>query len=691
MMFVEKQETFKRKGRVWRSFFQARAFVHALGLKSTDEWLAYCKSGEKPLDIPSNPSAVYQSEYKGTGDWLGTGSVASSKRHYRPFVEARAFVHTLKLKDGNAWNNYSKSGQRPSDIPSNPDKVYRSEYIGMGDWLGTGTIASSKRHYRPFSEARAFVHTLKFKSSNEWRIYCKSGNKPNDIPAFPNQTPAYRSEYKDWGDWLGTGNISPTKLIWQPFAEARAYARSLELKNIDEWLAYCKSGKKPADIPTYPHNTYLADFESYGDWLGTGTIALSKRRYRPFSEARSFVHTLGLKNSKQWYSYCTSGEKPLDIPSHVSAVYPSEYKDMGDWLGTGRTYNYRPFTEARAVVRSLELKSEQQWIEYCKSGMKPPDIPSNPRRRYRGEYKNIADWLGVERFSFSEARSFVHTLGLKNSREWEDYCKSGMKPAYIPSNPSHVYSEEYKGLKDWLGITDTWNNKTLLAFLYDLQPKLGYLNKKDLVTILEQDGLLNAYRRVLGNVTPQRILNDLLHHRGNALEQALKETEEDRKEVEIVIEANSTETKPVRDQVFICYSRKNKIWLEKLQIMLAPLTRERKIKIWADTQIVPGETWREEISKALEVAKVAVLLVSPDFLHSDFIAEHELPPLLEAAKQDGLVILWIAVSPSLYEETEIAHYQAVNEPSRSLAGLRGVKLNEELVQICKKIKEAMTR
>jgi len=47
----------------------------------------------------------------------------------------------------------------------------------------------------------------------------------------------------------------------------------------------------------------------------------------------------------------------------------------------------------------------------------------------------------------------------------------------------------------------------------------------------------------------------------------------------------------------------------------------------------------------------------PSFLDSDFIAHHELPPLLNAAKMDGLVIIWICVSPCLYEETEIREYQ----------------------------------
>src|SRR5262249_24964838 len=101
-----------------------------------------------------------------------------------------------------------------------------------------------------------------------------------------------------------------------------------------------------------------------------------------------------------------------------------------------------------------------------------------------------------------------------------------------------------------------------------------------------------------------------------------------------------------------------------------------------------GANWRREIEGALERARVAVLLVSPDYLGSDFIAEHQLTPLLEAAKRKGLTILWVAVRASSYDETEIRDYQPANDPSQPLSGLTVANQSRVLVSICKRIKAA---
>jgi hypothetical protein len=62
--------------KIYRSFEEARKYVHTLGLGNRDEWNAYCKSNKKPEDIPASPAKTYKSEWKGCGDWPGTGRIS---------------------------------------------------------------------------------------------------------------------------------------------------------------------------------------------------------------------------------------------------------------------------------------------------------------------------------------------------------------------------------------------------------------------------------------------------------------------------------------------------------------------------------------------------------------------------------------------------------------------------------------
>ena len=250
-----------RKDMVFRDFKSAREFARSLKLTGGKEWVEFCKSGNKPDDIPRNPNQTYKNKgWVGMGDWLGTGRVATKDIQFRDFKSAREFARSLKLKNQKEWVEFCKSGNKPDDIPRNPDRTYKDKgWIGMGDWLGTGSVASKDRQFRDFESAREFARSLKLKNSKEWMEYGKSVEKPEDIPSNPKKVYA---EWSGMGDWLGTGNIDTRTISKQylSFKEAREEARDLakqyNIKNWEDWKNAVKKGLIPKNIPANPWNTY---------------------------------------------------------------------------------------------------------------------------------------------------------------------------------------------------------------------------------------------------------------------------------------------------------------------------------------------------------------------------------------------------------------------------------------------------
>lgn len=146
----------------------------------------------------------------------------------------------------------------------------------------------------------------------------------------------------------------------------------------------------------------------------------------------------------------------------------------------------------------------------------------------------------------------------------------------------------------------------------------------------------------------------------------------------------------VKKTVFISYSHDDKEWLDRVRKSLKLLERKGLIDIWDDSAIKPGDRWQEEIDKALQQSKVAVLLVSQNFAASDFILDQELPYILQSAQQKSVLLLWIAISSAPYDDIGVGEFQALNDTSQPLDSLDTGACNKELTQIYEKIKQAVT-
>jgi superfamily II DNA or RNA helicase len=496
----------------WRPFDSAKSFVNKLGLRSADAWREYCQGKStvkpsRPLDIPVCPNMAYEGAgWQGWGDWLGTGNIANYNKQYLPFEEARAFVRSLGIKSGTQWEIYCRDGipgipKKPESIPATAERSYADKgWQGWGDWLGTGTVANYNKKFIPFEEARAFARDLGLKSFKEWNMYCKGGipnlpPKPDSIPQSPNRTYA-KDGWISMGDWIGTGVVAAQKIQLPDFQKVRKEVHRLKLRSVREWRLLVKGAipgwdKLPGLTPKNPDASYTdKGWISWGDWLGTQSIAPQLKVAMPFREAREFVRKIGLKNQEEWYLYCQGKIRGLVKPANIPTAVPGPYKghgwiSMGDWIGTGYVANSRkpllPFAQARSFVRALGLTSQSQWYQYMKGKLPhlPPPLeglPTTPSRSYsEEEWRGMGDWLGTGAIApqhrvfrpFKEARLFTHSLGLKTKDQWFEYVK-GVHPNLpplpkdIPASADKKYCDAgWINWSDWLGngVTPRKNRK----------------------------------------------------------------------------------------------------------------------------------------------------------------------------------------------------------------------------------------
>jgi len=139
--------------------------------------------------------------------------------------------------------------------------------------------------------------------------------------------------------------------------------------------------------------------------------------------------------------------------------------------------------------------------------------------------------------------------------------------------------------------------------------------------------------------------------------------------------------------IFICYAHCDDRWRARLQVHLSPLARQLGIQPWDDRKIQGGALWRAELEAAIATAGVAIMLVTADFISSQFIAEKELPPLLDAVADEGVLILPVIVSASMYTKLpELSRYQAVNDPSRPLVTLTRGKQEAVLADVAERVR-----
>lgn len=136
--------------------------------------------------------------------------------------------------------------------------------------------------------------------------------------------------------------------------------------------------------------------------------------------------------------------------------------------------------------------------------------------------------------------------------------------------------------------------------------------------------------------------------------------------------------------VFISYSHKDHLWKERVALYMQCMRRNEHFDygLWDDGEIKVSQEWRRLIEHAIDNAKIAVLLVSPDFLASPFINEVEIPRILERRARGELAVAPLIVRPCPWEVVDwLSAIQLHPTGGKALSGGTEFEIETELTQL----------
>ncbi|MEM9548305.1 MAG: TIR domain-containing protein [Bacteroidota bacterium] len=143
-------------------------------------------------------------------------------------------------------------------------------------------------------------------------------------------------------------------------------------------------------------------------------------------------------------------------------------------------------------------------------------------------------------------------------------------------------------------------------------------------------------------------------------------------------------------RVFISYSHKDEEWKDRLVSHLGVLEKENQLSVWTDRKIQGGEDWYPEIEKAIGMAQVAILMISANFLTSDFILKEEIPRLLKKRREGGMKILPLIMKPCVWNEVKwLSSIQVRPLDGRALSGGTEFQIDTDLTSFAKEVNDIL--
>lgn len=336
---------------------------------------------------------------------------------------------------------------------------------------------------------------------------------------------------------------------------------------------------------------------------------------------------------------------------------------------------------AKQHVQERGLKLE----DCLETWLPDPDVENDPQKknvtRFReGSVKDLkGDSAQARRFAMvRDVDALITIKGKRHTAVVLDFAITINKPAlplpFTGGDSREFWKTHKERVITWFNLQTDFADKLEIEKLESWTPA----NKKDVI---------NTIILGLDKALEKESLNE------NYYKQVQKELEADVKPSEGIVESslrrvpqNTNETTSKKQlKMFLSYAHEDVLLKDELDKHLTALKRSQRISIWQDKNIAGGSDWDETIKEELEQADIILLLISPDFVASEYIWNNELKKALLNHESGRSKIIPIFLRSVVTDGMPFEKLQGYIDIEKPIASFLGAERDNAFREVVKRI------
>ncbi|MEO0335806.1 MAG: helicase-related protein, partial [Pseudomonadota bacterium] len=422
------------------SYAEASRIAQQMKIASGPEYRRLAREGKLPAGMPHAPDSFYEGQgWRGWKAFLGTD--------WYTLEEAMEVVQKKGIKTYDEYKAWVNSSDRPLRLPKAPDRVYKDlGWISWGDFLGT--------EIKSFTEARAVVRTLGFKTSEQYRDWVRSDSSPSGFPLYPEAT------YKDKG-WLGFADFLGISARYRSLEKAIEYMATQGIKTKREFQAWAKAGNKPDDIPANPDQVYK-------DWQGWNHFLSVGEKWMSYYEAQALMIFHGINSWEEYQNWPAHIERPANLPKTPQTVYRGKGWEGFRTFFVKRRGQVLPFETSAALMKLYQFYSGVEFNQWLLSEKRPRSFPLDPDINYKdkgwiswphfvnlpAENLNPPPPNGQTAMSFGDSSMYLRLIELSSTQDFLQALDNSSLPERFTGFPQLEFRRDWQGWHQFLHIAE---------------------------------------------------------------------------------------------------------------------------------------------------------------------------------------------------------------------------------------------